>query len=118
MDQDRVARSILGELVELGVVREQEEDIAFEYLYCAYAAGFDEGRMQAAHRRPVLQVDMATGRAIKRYDSALIAARKVGLTKHSISKAALGKTRHAGGFYWEYIDGKNDDSSKSPGTKG
>ena len=113
MDQDRAVRGILGELVELGIVTEQGEDTAFEYLYCAYAAGYDEGRMQAAHRRAVLQIDMVSGRAIKRFDSAVIAARKVGLTKHSISKAALGKSRHAGGFLWQYIDGKNNDSSDS-----
>lgn len=103
MDQPIVAQKILAELLQLKVVNDVDEDIVFAYLCQAFAAGYDEGKLQKAHRRPVMKMNM-NGDPICIYQSALVAARKTGLTKSAISKAALGKIAYSGGFKWKYVD--------------
>ena len=103
MKQEVVAQKILGELVDLTICTEKNEDIVWEYLLLAYAAGFDEGRKQHAHRKPVGQYSIH-GDLIKIWDSVSLATKHFGLHKTSISKAALGRTETCVGFRWKFVD--------------
>lgn len=116
MEQGIVAQKILGELVHLGLVQEQDEDVFWAYLHCAWAAGYDEGRLQYTKRKPVVQLALDGVTPIKIWNSCVEAARFFNMNKTSISKAALGKTKSgiSAGFRWKYLeDGKDNDSSDS-----
>ncbi len=120
MRQEIVAQKVLGELVDLGLVREQDEDIFWAYLHCVWAAGYDEGRLQYTKRKPVVQLERDGVTPVKVWNSCVEAARFFSMNKTSISKAALGKTKSgiSAGFRWKYVedDGKNYDSSESDGA--
>jgi hypothetical protein len=119
MKQEVVAQKILADLEALGLSNEKVEDIIWEFLKLAYAAGYDEGRLQYSKRRPVLQMSL-DGKPVKIWESCSIAARHYNRNKTAISKAALGKTKSgiSAGFRWKYVDddGKTNDSGKHDGA--
>lgn len=71
-----------------------------KYFNYVYTIGFTYGMKQSAHEKEVLQIQ--NGKVIQEFSSATKAAHAVGVTKHSISKAALGKTGKVAGFEWKY----------------
>lgn len=56
-----------------------------------------------ARKKIVEYIDMKTGDVIARFESAHDAARKLRLSQGSISNAARGLTKTAGGFRWRYV---------------
>jgi hypothetical protein len=113
MDQNTVVNKVLKGLLD----GQQQGLIDYKdlrgYLRQVYAAGYDDGRLQRALRKPVFQYTME-GEFIERHDSATLAAKKMGVTKSSICKAASGATKHSGNFIWRYQDVKNTNSSRGP----
>lgn len=57
-----------------------------------------------ARQKPVLQIDKATGRIIRQWESAKIATKDLGMSSGSISKCIAGKLKSAGGFIWKYVN--------------
>lgn len=53
--------------------------------------------------KAVVQKDLETGEVIDLFDSAAEAERKTHISRKSISKAANGKAKSAGGFRWEFV---------------
>ena len=53
--------------------------------------------------KAVVQKDLETGEVIDLFDSAAEAERKTHISRKSISKAANGKAKSAGGFGWEFV---------------
>jgi hypothetical protein len=72
------------------------------HLGYAYAIGFDEGRGQNSHRKPILQIK--DGKIIHTFDSVSDAARRMKVNKTSISKVASenGRNKTCKGFKWKY----------------
>ena len=104
MTQDETAGKICADLVNQGFIQHDcQYDLLYSCLCLAYGSGYDEGRIQPSHRRRVAQYDKY-GNKIAEFESGVAAARKVGVSKYMISKAALGKSRTGGGYYWKYID--------------
>lgn len=113
MKQSDVVEKIIIELLDNNMCARAHHHELRSYLRAAYAAGYDEGKMQYTKRRPVCQFTLWGG-FVREYESASIAGRAVGVTKHSISKAALGKIETAAGFKWRYKD-ELPDSSEGDG---
>lgn len=103
MKQDDVVAKVSAELIASEVVDRQHRKLLEQHLMWVYAAGFDWGRRKHSNFKSVIKFDMA-GNRIAEYDSVIDAARQNNLTKHSISKNALGKTSNAGGYIWRYKD--------------
>ena len=101
MKQNEVVEKVIAELWERKIATRTFHYELRAYLAQVYAAGFDEGRRQGAHRKPVVKLTLG-GNEIKIFDSVSIAAISVGVTKSSISKAALNKIKSAGGFKWKF----------------
>ena len=103
MDQRQTVRKILNSIHEEcyePLTRHQWMVIRKHLMYC-YAVGYDQGwRQQAGHPKPILQ--LRDGKVVKRYCSAVEAAKKMGVDKSSISKCAVGRTAHCRGFQWQY----------------
>lgn len=53
--------------------------------------------------KAVVQKDLETGEVIDLFDSVAEAERKTHISRKSISKAANGKSKSAGGFGWEFV---------------
>lgn len=53
--------------------------------------------------KAVVQKDLETGEVIDLFDSVAEAERKTHISRKSISKAANGKAKSAGGFGWEFV---------------
>lgn len=53
--------------------------------------------------KAVVQKDLETGEVIDLFDSVTEAERKTHISRKSISKAANGKAKSAGGFGWEFV---------------
>jgi hypothetical protein len=69
------------------------------------------GRKQP-RRHPVDQLDLETGRLIRRFESQTEAARETGVPLASINVAARGRSHAAGGFAWRSSsDSSSSDSS-------
>jgi hypothetical protein len=113
MKQEDVVEKIMIDLLDNKMCARAYHRELRGYLAQAYAAGYNEGKLQYTKRRPVCQFTIWGG-FVREYDSASIAARAVGVTKHSISKAALGKIETAAGFKWRYKD-ELPDSRESDG---
>ena len=113
MKQDDVAGKILIELLELKVIEEKDEQVVYEYLERAYAAGHDYGRSQIKHRQPVAQYD-TNGTLLRIWDSASVAGKSLRISSGSISDVVNGAIRGkrktpkltAGGFMWRKVNGK------------
>jgi len=99
MEQVIAATKIADELIKNGLLLQFNKQDVVVHLERLYAIGFDEGRKQNAHGKCVIQLDVR-GNILAEYDNMAAAARKVQLTKHSISKAVNGSSQTAGGFYW------------------
>lgn len=103
MKQKEVAGKILIELLELNIATEENEITLFTYLSQAYAAGYTEGALQHVKQRAVMKCKK-DGTPIKIYESSAIAARKNNIARQSITRVCRGKYKHAGGFFWIYVD--------------
>ncbi len=71
-----------------------------KHLNYAYAVGFDHCRATTRGGKPVLQ--KKDGKVIGRFNSALDAAKKMRVTKASISSVARGEKKTCKGYEWEY----------------
>ena len=112
MKQEIVAQKILQELLELEICTKENieiiiplefEDIIWDYLNQAYAAGYDEGRKRHSHRKPIAQYSVE-GTLIKIWESSALASQHFGLDKTAVSKAALGKHETCAGFRWRFVN--------------
>lgn len=101
MNQDKAAEKAAEVALQNKMVAQIYYWQLVELFKQVYAIGVDEGRLQYTKRKRVIQFTL-WGERVEVHDSASIAGRKIGLSKHSISKAATGKTKSAGGFYWRY----------------
>lgn len=52
--------------------------------------------------RPVVQIDMETGKVIAHHKSISAAARAVGGFQQNVAQAAHGRIHYAYGFYWGF----------------
>jgi hypothetical protein len=71
-----------------------------------YAIGFDEGRMQGAHRIKIQQI--SDGNVIQEFDSITQAAYSIKGDKSHISKVINGKRKYAYGFEWKIVKPTNN----------
>jgi hypothetical protein len=71
------------------------------YLEMAYGIGFDEGRQQGSHRKPIMQIK--NGKHIRTFTSVSEAAHMHHVNKSAIVKAAKKHTQTCAGFEWEYV---------------
>jgi hypothetical protein len=69
--------------------------------------------LKQPRRHPVDQLDLQTGRLIRRFESQTEAARSTGVPLASINMAARGKSHAAGGFAWQCSGSGSDYSSSS-----
>ncbi|AYV85570.1 MAG: putative intron HNH endonuclease [Satyrvirus sp.] len=53
-------------------------------------------------KRPIIQYDFETGKAIKKFESVLEASKEIGVNDATIINVCNGKRPQAGGFGWEY----------------
>lgn len=59
-------------------------------------------RISKCMSKPIVQIDLSTGLIIKTYPSTTIATRVTGINYDTISRAARGKYKTAGGYGWRY----------------
>jgi len=57
--------------------------------------------------RPVLKINLETGKILEEYETVAIAAFQNNLKESNIRKVCYGKTCSAGGFLWQYKDSPN-----------
>jgi len=105
MKQDKVAGEVLLELMELGVVHDDHQEIVFERLQRVYAAGHNSGRQLRSNHRAVAQYSWK-GELLDVFDSVQNAVRKTRLNKSNIANCARGRKGcdTCGGFRWQYVD--------------
>lgn len=72
-------------------------------LKMAYAIGFDEGREFSSFSKPVIQMDL-DGRPLSIHPSRQTAEKVSGVDPASISRAANGLRKKAGGYKWRYLE--------------
>lgn len=102
MKREDVIDKVLDELIDLHLIPRFYSDIVRTRLEWVYTAGWENSLTDRdVNKKTVLQFTVA-GERVAEYPSATAAARKNDLTKHSISKACLGKIRTAGGYLWRY----------------
>lgn len=99
MEQDVAASKIAEELIKNGLLARFNKQEALAHLERLFAIGFDRGRKQTAHGKPVTQIDYK-GNIVRDYDDITSAAKTIGVDKSAISKAVLGKVSKVGGYYW------------------
>lgn len=114
MKQDEVGGKILLELLERGIIQDEHQEIVFDYLIQAYAAGHDAGRQLRSYTKPVVQLSLK-GDVIDIFESVQDAVRKTGLNKSNIANCARGRKGclTAGGFRWQYITTRDPISSET-----
>lgn len=61
-------------------------------------------RISKSMSKPIVQIDLSTGLIIKTYPSTTIATRVTGINYDTISRAARGKYKTAGGYGWRYTN--------------
>lgn len=66
-----------------------------------WGAGYDEGVQHRSYNKAISQYTV-DGKFVKRYNSAVIAAKMVGGDKDNITKVARGKRRSSHGYVWKY----------------
>jgi len=81
---------------------EHQIDIICDHLYLTFGAGFDEGRKQNSHAKPVVQ--SKNGKVIKTYNSVTEAAHALSVDKTSISKCVRGKTSNCKGYKFTFAE--------------
>jgi len=101
MTYDNALSKILLEMHKGKALTNREEDELRFYFSLMYGMGFDEGRLQRSHRKPVCRIDK-TGKINRIFDSAVVAARVSGVPPSNIYDAVAGKQHTAAGFYWRY----------------
>jgi len=102
MTKDEVIDMNLAELIELNLIPKAHVGFIRKRFEWVYVAAWEEGkRSQYEKRKPVIKFDLS-GTRIAEYPSATIAANKHKITKHTISKACLGKIKTAAGYIWRY----------------
>lgn len=111
MKQDDVAGKILLELMELGVVAEENEFTVYTYLQQAYAAGFDRGRHQMRKRKPVAQYG-TDGNLINIWESITEAGQALRISRGGISDVVNGKKITCGGYVWRLVNEQDPTSTE------
>ena len=102
--QDLLVSKVLFEMLSYKLILEVDILRVRQYLNQLYSIGLNDGGTVYSHAKKIVQFDRK-GVMIETYNSASHAARKLGICKTGISKAALGKQPTAGGYFWKY---KND----------
>ena len=104
MDPYRVVEQVTTEIIEHFRLPKR---LCFPFIKkmvsWVYVAGWEEGRLQHRHRKPVIQMD-EYGNMIEIHPSLSVAARRTKTTKFQISKVLNGKTYSAGGFLWRKVN--------------
>jgi hypothetical protein len=105
MDEERLKslaiQCITQECPDLSIF---QRSVISKNLALLYAAAFESGwnGHASGSSRPVLQIK--DGVIVYRWDSAAQAARGIGVTKSTISKAANSETKYCRNFNWIYED--------------
>jgi len=73
-----------------------------QYISLIYGVGFDEGRAQYSHRRPIVQ--KKDGKVIKVWPSFTSASNKLGIDSSAILQNIKGKTKTCAKCQWEYYE--------------
>lgn len=85
-------------------VRRAVADMQDRAAACGFApSGWSADNRKGDPARPVEQYDTTTGATVDTFESAAAAALVTGVNKGSISAAAQGKRKTAGGFGWRYV---------------
>ena len=115
MLQEEIAGKILVELMELGIVNEDNEILVYNYLMQAYAAGHDDCRSTHKSVR-VAQYDFK-GKLIAIYPSIKSAAKEMKVSPSAIGHA-IRKNAPCNGWKWIKVDIKNgQDNDRRIGSR-
>jgi hypothetical protein len=103
MDQYRAVSKVLRDLIQFGLIKEDDRGQARLHLDRLFAAGYDEGStlMINHNKKEVVECDK-NNKEITSYPSVTIAARKVKMDKTTIYKAIWDKRCTRDGHYWKY----------------
>lgn len=126
MKQEQAAGKVLVELIGTGTLDEKHEFITYSYeehelivynyLMQVYAVGYDTGTKARSNKKQIAQLTLER-KLIDIFESAAEASRRTKVQHSDISKCAIGKLNHAGGYLWEYIDTKNPISCETETIK-
>jgi hypothetical protein len=103
MNQDQVVNTAILSMQKVNDNTFNTDQLAVigSYFYMLYAVGYDEGRKQLSHRRPVIVYKH--GVIICEKDSVSDAARYAGITYTSVSNAIKkGNVTRKGNFTFKY----------------
>jgi hypothetical protein len=103
MTQEESIKSIIEEMKKQRPMSKDLVIFVEYYLQLIWTSGFDEGRKQLSHRKPIVQ--KKDGQIIQPWESVNLAARAVGVAPTSISQVLNKKYGHktCAGFEWEYL---------------
>ena len=102
MKQNTAAFKAMASIQAQIEITEGQWNTIYEHLLLMYAVGFDTGRCQTAHEKPV--VAYKNGVFIQKYDSVTAAAHALGVDKTSVSKNVRGKTSNCQGFNFQFCE--------------
>jgi len=113
MKQEVIAGRLFAELMDLGIVNEDNEWEVYNRLMQAYSAGFDAGKKAHSFQKAIVQCT-TEGKIIEIYESAAEASRKTGVDPSDIGRCAAGKrkAKTAGGFVWKFVNLKDSTASE------
>jgi len=103
MTQEDSIKSIIEEMTKQRPMSKDLVIFVESYIIMAWGVGFDEGRKQQSHRKPIVQ--KKNGKIVKPWESVNLAAKAVGVAPTSISQVLNKRYGHktCAGFEWEYL---------------
>lgn len=100
MDQETAVNKILKILIHQTGIPIEKHNLLEQHLMMLYGIGFDEGRKQNAHGKPV--GCFLNDILVEPFPDITTAANKMKVHKSTISKAVIRKTKCCS-YYWKYI---------------
>lgn len=111
MEFSEAIKRVKNEMSERGLIERvstpKQEALYDFYFNMLLTIGYEEGIKQRTHYKAVAQYDME-GNFIKIFGSATLAAKRTGMHKSSICKAARGDIPYSGGYKWQYVNTEKD----------
>jgi hypothetical protein len=103
MDQYRAVSKVLRDLIQFGLIKEDDRGQARLHLDRLYTAGYDEGRKEihVNHTKKVIRCDK-NGEELETYNTVIDAARKIKCGASGIYSAISRKTMTKNGYRWKY----------------
>ena len=100
-----MARKIVREMIQRGLIRDEAEQEVRMYLEQAFAVGYNQAKYRGQNKKPIMKMDKE-GKMIAIYESIITAARANDLNRSTIHRVIKGKYKTAGGFRWQYVPTK------------